>query len=447
MTIGSNLSLRLAAILLVGFIALQILVVAVALPSSDDARRPYNLPRPEEAAAIAAALDRAPLRERAGLVDALEGGGYSVALSPARPAPERGSGTLRDVERRYDAAMPGRQVEVDGRRGRIGRLIGPTARPARFFAPIRIVIPLHQGGVLLFTNRPSNSALGYLRRRAVMGALGGLVLLVALMVAVRQTTRPLSQLSQGVRRFAGNLDTPDLPIAGPREVRALAAAFNDMKAQIRALMGERTRVLAAIAHDLRTYLTRLRLRAEYIDDVGHRSRAIADLDEMTALLNDTLLLADRDGAPPNEPERVGVADALAAIVGAHLELAEPVTLMHVPADLAIAATPLSLRRILDNLIANAVRHGNAVTVAAHARGTTVDIVVEDDGPGVPSAALAGLGTPFHRLDPSRDRETGGAGLGLAIVRALASRDRAEVLFAQAAGTGLRVTIRYPSAGN
>jgi signal transduction histidine kinase len=172
---------------------------------------------------------------------------------------------------------------------------------------------------------------------------------------------------------------------------------------------------------------------------------VRDLDEMTALINDTLLLADRDSTPPSHPERVEVAPALAEIVDAHLELEESVMLAPVPGDLAIAATPLSLRRILDNLIANGLRHGGAVTISARASGDAVDILVEDDGPGVPAEALTRLGLPFHRFDPSRSRETGGAGLGLAIVRALAGRDHAEVLFAKRSPTGLRVTIRYPRA--
>lgn len=442
MTIGSNLSLRLAAILLTGFTALQLLVVVVALPSSD-ARRPYNLPQPEEAAAIANALDRAPAGERGKLMEALDGGLYSISLAAARPAPGRRSEDLLELEASYVAAMPGRQVTLDGRRPRLGRLIGAAARPARFFAPMRMTVGLNSGGVLLITSQPSDAARAYLQGRAVIGALGGLVLLVALMLAVRQTTRPLSQLSRGVRRFAGNLDTPDLPVSGPREIRELASAFNDMKARIRALIGERTRVLAAIAHDLRTYLTRLRLRAEFIDHPGQRARAVRDLDEMTALINDTLLLADRDSAPSGRPERVAVAHVLTEIVDAHRELGEAVSLATVPDELAIAATPLSLRRILDNLIANGLRHGSAVTISARATLDAGDIAVEDDGPGVPTAELASLGTPFQRLDPSRSRETGGAGLGLAIVRALAGHDQAEVTFGRGQAGGLRVTIRYP----
>lgn len=443
MTIGSNLSLRLAAILLGGFIALQLLVAFVALPSSEDSRRPFNLPRPEEAAAIVKALDRTPSAERTSLVEALNGGLYSLALAPALPQSNEHSNDLRDIDAGYRSAMPGRQVAVDGQRPRFGRIIGPAARTGRLFPPIRVGIGLNGGGALLITSQPSDATRAYLQSRAVIGALGGIVLLIVLMLAVRQTTRPLGDLSRGVRRFASNLDMPNLSVSGPGEVRELAAAFNDMKAQIRMLIDERTRVLAAIAHDLRTYLTRLRLRAEFIADSDHRSRAVRDLDEMTALINDTLLLADRDSAPPSRPERVDVGQALEEIAASYLELEEAISLAPPPDNLAIAATPLSLRRILDNLIANGLRHGNAVQISAQAIDGAVDIIVEDDGPGVPLDALARLGLPFQRFDPSRSRETGGAGLGLAIVRALAARDGADVLFAQGKPTGLRVTIRYP----
>lgn len=443
MTIGSNLSLRLAAILLAGFILLQLLIAAVALPTSGGSGRSYGLPRPDEAAAIADALDRAPPAGRDALVAAFDGGLYSLRLARALPPRWRSSDELEDLAERYRSAAQGRAVSVDGRRPRLSRWIGDAARPARFLAPIRVAIGLSDGDILLLTSQPSDDLRAYLQGRAVIGALGALALLCVLMLAVRQTTRPLGALSRGVRGFAADLDAPDLAVNGPREVRALATAFNDMKAQIRALLAERTRVLGAIAHDLRTYLTRLRLRAEFIDDPDHRARAVRDLDEMTALVNDTLFLADRDSAPPAHPETVPLGPALGDIVGAHAELGHLVTLAPVPEALAVAATPLALRRVLDNLIANGLRHGDRVTVAAHERGATVDIVVEDDGPGVPAEALSRLGLPFQRFDSSRSRETGGAGLGLAIVRALAGRDRAEVIFEHGDPHGLRVTLRYP----
>ncbi|RSV33978.1 HAMP domain-containing protein [Sphingomonas sp. ABOLE] len=446
MSIGSNLSLRLAAILLIGFLLVQLVIAVVVLPRSSDSGRSYGLPKPTEAAAIADALDRAPAAQRSALVGAFDGGLYSLSLASALPPRWRSSDELEGLAARYRAAANGRAVSVDGRRPRIGRWIGDVARPARFLAPIRVAIGLRDGEILLLTSQPSDDLRAYIQGRARVGAAGALVLLGALMLAVRQTTRPLGQLSRGVRRFADDLDAPDLPVRGPREIRALAAAFNEMKAQIRALVGERTRVLGAIAHDLRTYLTRLRLRAEFIDDGEQRNRAVRDLDEMAALIDDTLFLADRDSAPPARPEPVPLATALGEIVAAHAELGDAVTLAPVPADRAIAATPLALRRVLDNLIVNGLRHGTRVVVTAAAAGdASVAITVEDDGPGVPAAALSRLGLPFQRFDPSRSRETGGAGLGLAIVRALAGRDRASVRFEQATPHGLRVVLHYPRA--
>lgn len=443
MTIASSLSLRLAAILLAGFIALQVLIYAVTLPEGEEVQRANRLPLPQEAAAIVRALERAPDGERAGLAAVLDGALYSLRVSPAMPDRWKASSELGDVAARYREALPGHRISIEGRRPRFALREGQVPQGRRFLARIRVAIGLRGGGVLVMSSRPSERAQAQLRQRAMIGALGGLALLAALLLAVRQTTRPLAALSRGVRGFAAHVDAPDLPERGPREVRALAAAFNEMKGRIRALLGERTRVLGAIAHDLRTYLTRLRLRAEYIVDADHRARAIRDLDEMTALVNDTLLLADRDAAPPPRLERVALAPLLAEITAAHVELGHAVALAPVVPTLAIPATPLAVRRMIDNLVSNGVRHGEAVALTARGDASGVEIVVEDDGPGVAPEALVQLGLPFQRFDPSRSRDTGGAGLGLAIVRALADRDGATVVFAQGIAGGLRVTLRYP----
>jgi signal transduction histidine kinase len=444
MTIGSNLSLRLAAIMLFGFIVLQALIVAAALPEADNASGRYlGLPRPEEVVALADAIERAPAEGRQALADALDVGAlYSLRLTAGSIAAPRSSKALEDLAMRYRAAAPERTIRVDGLRPRLSRWIGDRPRLVRFFAPIKVTVGLKDGSALVISSQPSVELRAYQQRRALIAALGGLVLLIVLMLAVRQTTRPLGALSTGVRRFAGDFDAPDLPVRGPPEVRALAIAFNEMKSQIRALVAERTRVLGAIAHDLRTYLTRLRLRAEFIDDVEHRMRAVRDLDEMNVLVNDALFIGDRDAAPPSLPEPVPLAELLSEIVEAHVELGAKVDLAAMPSDVMVAATPLSLRRVIENLITNGLRHGSRVSIAAFALEGRVDIIVEDDGPGVPAEALARLGLPFQRFDPSRSRETGGAGLGLAIVRALAARDGAEVMFEHASPHGLRVSLRY-----
>jgi signal transduction histidine kinase len=194
---------------------------------------------------------------------------------------------------------------------------------------------------------------------------------------------------------------------------------------------------------MRTYLTRLRLRAEFIDDPRHRDGAVRDLDEMAALLDDTLFLAQGE-ADRSSAVALDLAAAAEALVAVRRELGDAVTL-DAAGPLPVRATPQSVRRILGNLIDNGLRYGAAVTVRLARDSDRADLIVEDDGPGVPPEVLVRLGEPFNRLDASRNRETGGAGLGLAIVRALAGRDGAEVIFANRAEGGLRVTIRYPAA--
>ncbi len=445
MTIGWNLSLRLAAILLAGFVALQLLIAGWALSPGADGRLPYGLPPPPQAAAIVAAVERAPQAERPVLVDALDNSLYSIDLVAAPPPARGGSSAAETLAARYAAAMPGRAIEVDGRLRRLNRWMGGAARPARFFAPLRLSVRLADGRTLRFTSQPSATVRRYLRNRSLLGAIGGLFVLAALLLAIRRTTRPLARLSREVRGLSRSLDAPDLPASGPREVRDLAVAFNEMKTRIRALIAERSRVLAAVAHDMRTYLTRLRLRAEYIDDPGHRERAVRDLDEMTALLNDTLFFAERDAAPAPAQEPVDLGAELAAIVRVRAEMGEPVDLAAMPPDLHVRATPLALRRILANLIDNGLRYGTRVSIAVERGEDAAVLTVVDDGAGVPDAVLGRLGQPFQRLDESRSRDTGGAGLGLAIVRALADREGVSLRFANREQGGLAVRLEWPLA--
>jgi signal transduction histidine kinase len=250
------------------------------------------------------------------------------------------------------------------------------------------------------------------------------------------------RLATGVRRFSSDLTTPDVPVTGSREMRELSLAFNEMKARIGVLMAERTRMLAGIAHDMRTYLTRLRLRVDFIDDPAQRAKAGADLDELSALLDDTLLFARRDAGAAPAPVRVDLTAEILALGDLRREMGEAVEIAPMPA-LAVGVDRTALRRMLANLIDNGIRHGRQVRIAAHVEGTLAVVTVQDDGPGVPDAALPRLGEPFGRLDPSRNRETGGAGLGLAIVRALAEREGAAVEFANGSAGGLIVTLRFP----
>jgi len=442
MSIGSNLSLKIAAILLCGFVLLQTVVwTAMTLPGGNE-RRLYNLPRPDELRTMVEIVETTPPAHRTRLIQLLNGSLYSVkmvASPPPEPASRRDG--LDAIEHDYANALPGYRVDMWGRRPLFRGFFQGRPRVSRFLAPVMLSVGLHDGTVLIVSSQPSSEVRAYLRERSLLLALGGVLVLVVLLLAVRQTTRPLVRLSHGVRDFASNLSAPDVPVGGSSELRELAIAFNDMKARIGALVAERTRILAGIAHDMRTYLTRLRLRAEFIEDSDQRDRAIADLDEMSALLDDTLIFAERDSRRERPSQFIDLRQELAAIVDLRLEMGQDIALS-TTAPATIRAEPLAFRRMLANLIDNAVRHGGNARLTVREAGDRVLVAIEDDGPGVPEEVLSRLGEPFGRLDPSRDRSTGGAGLGLTIVKALAEREEAVVGFANRPEGGFVATLSF-----
>lgn len=447
MTLGTNLSLRITAILVFGFVLLQLTVFTFTTflgPSSDAGAG--GLPQPAALAAICETFEQSTAAERPALLEAFNGSLYTVSLAREFPAADPGNSGRSALEQIYGPALGGRPVRISGRQPLLGIFNRGAFWPGRILSPTQIAVGLKGGGALVVDSRPSSLVRGFLNRRAFRGALGGLIVLAALALAVRQTTRPLVSLSRNIRTFAGKLDAPALPVEGSREMRDLAAAYNEMRERIAGLVSDRTRVLAAVAHDMRTYLTRLRLRVEFIADEAQRTKAVADLGEMSALLDDTLLFAGTETAAP-PLEALDLAIELEKIVTSRKEIGEPVLLDLGSSPLPIRANRLSLRRMLANLIENGLRHGRTVEIAAAATHDGIAVEVRDDGPGVPPDALARLGMPFQRLDPSRDRETGGAGLGLAIVRALAARQGAQVTFANRVPQGFAARIAFPRQRN
>jgi signal transduction histidine kinase len=226
-------------------------------------------------------------------------------------------------------------------------------------------------------------------------------------------------------------------------LRELSAAFNTMQGRIRGLMDERTRMLAAIVHDLRTYLTRLTLRAEFISDDAQRAKAGTDLAEMSQLLDDTLLFARQDAGRGDGARSIDIRRELEILVALRLERGQVVLLAPEAAG-AAWASPLALRRMIDNLVDNAARYGGAVTVDARPLGRRVEITVLDDGPGLPDAVLETITAPFERGEVSRNRRTGGAGLGLSIVKALAQGQGGRLTLANRPEGGLAAMIDLPA---
>lgn len=425
-----SLAVRLALALLLGLLLLQAAAFAVVV-WPDGRPIVYRLPPPQDAAAMARALEAAPPDVRPLVVEALNQGPLKVQLTPSFPSEPLGAPAARGdrfprLFDRYDRALEGRPFRVQAR-----RVSGQRG-------PVRILVQLKTGEVLAI-QRSANLVQRVGDRAMIFAAAVLAVMLLVLAVSLR-TVSPIGRLAVAARGIADDVDATDLPVQGVREARALSTALNDLKRRVRALLDERTRMLAAIAHDLRTYLTRLRLRAEFITDDDQRARAVADLEKMGQLLDDTLMFAK-----PVESGAPRVADAraeIAALVARRRELGQPVTdACEDPRVLPVRIAPLTLRRILDNLADNAVRYGGGARIRAWREADGILLSVDDDGPGAPDDALDRLTQPFERLEPSRGRGGGGAGLGLAIVRALAESQGGTLTLANRPGGGLSATVR------
>ncbi|MBX9749224.1 MAG: HAMP domain-containing protein [Roseococcus sp.] len=269
----------------------------------------------------------------------------------------------------------------------------------------------------------------------------------ALMIwwAMRRLTRPVADLAAAAERLGRGVNAPPLPENGPREVATAAAAFNTMASNIRRFVADRTQMLAAISHDLRTPITRLRLRAEFLDDEDQRRKMLADLAEMEAMIAATLTFARDDAA--NEPAGAVDLASLARTVLDEAADACPERAAAIayegPEHLVLQLRPVALKRALTNLIGNALKYGDAARLRLEARGQGAVLILDDDGPGIPEGAQEAVFQPFHRVEGSRNRETGGTGLGLTIARSILRAHGGDVTLGNREGGGLRVVARLP----
>lgn len=249
-------------------------------------------------------------------------------------------------------------------------------------------------------------------------AMGAGILILALVV-VRLIARPLRELSIAADRIGRPGEAAPVTEDGPREVRHTAQAFNRMQARIDRLIADRTQALAAVSHDLRTPIARLRLRAGFIEDAEAQRQIDADLDEMEAMI--TATLAYLRGEAGQEQARVAdIAAILRTLCDDASDAGRQVS-YDGPTQARLACRPIAVKRALANLIDNAVKYGGAARVRLDDRGDAVTVSVEDDGPGIPEAEVEAAFEPFRRLDPSRAPDVGGSGLGLTIARQVAER--------------------------
>ena len=284
--------------------------------------------------------------------------------------------------------------------------------------------------------------------RVFIGWMFGLSLLLLALAVYFMTrqVRPILRLAWAMDKFGKGRDVGDLRVAGPTEIRRAGAAFNLMRKRILRHISQRTEMLAAVSHDLRTPLTRMKLELEMLDEgratPGDINDLRSDVEEMTRVVDGYLDFARGEGAQESmAPVELGpylqeIADrASTPETRIDVELERPITL---------PLRPIAMRRCLANLIQNAARYGSCVRVRATSNHGQVWIAIDDDGPGIPVEQRTAVFKPFYRLDASRSPETGGVGLGLTIARDIVLGHGGDIELTDGPGGGLRVLIRLPN---
>ena len=382
-------------------------------------------------------------------------------------APDGDHGRVRRLDADpIDPRLPREaRVESDLRRElaedgvRVGR-IATGIRPAQPGAPPDLPAPRHhharprwtdyellvaveQPGRGWFVQRvPWPGSDGWLIWRLVAQTLllYGMVLVPLLWIG-RHISRPLEGLALAASRFRPGDGAAPLPLSGPHDVAAVIAAFNALRSRVDAMLDEKDRMLGAIGHDLRTPLAALRVRIESVEDDTDRARMIDTIAEMNRTLDDILSLA-RLGRPSEAPTEVDLAALVDAVVEDFRDLGADVTFLE-PGRLTLRLRPSLIRRAVRNLIENAVKYGGSATVGVARHADAVTIAVADQGPGIPEDRLGDVFDAFTRLETSRNRETGGIGLGLALARAIVREAGGDIVLANRPNGGLLATIHLP----
>ena len=260
-------------------------------------------------------------------------------------------------------------------------------------------------------------------------------------VAVRLAVRPIIQLGEAARELGQDFHRPPLPVKGSQEVRAATEAFNTMQTQLLQHMSERTRILAAISHDLQTPITRMRLRAEMIDEDPLRAKFQNDLDDMQTLVKEGLELA-KSLETTEAACAIDLNALVQALVGDAQEMGWSVTLEGQVTQ-SYTGHLNGLRRALWNLVSNGIKFGQAVQLTLAENSTHFLIQVHDQGPGIAPEEMDKVFEPFYRAEHSRNRDTGGTGLGLSIARNLIQAQGGEITLANADAGGLIASIFLP----
>ena len=261
------------------------------------------------------------------------------------------------------------------------------------------------------------------------------------LVATRQMVKPIQRFADAILLFGSNPKTPPLAETGPKEFRRVISAFNTMQNRIQRLIDHRTAMLAAISHDLRTPLTRIRLRGEFIHDPVQQERLFRDVDELQQMV-DGVLAFFRGDVQEEKLTTLDLPSLLQTIVDDFADHGVVLTYQG-PARLSFPGRPIALRRAIANLVENAVKYAVPPDIALAETPERLVITVRDRGPGIPEEALEQVFTPFFRLEKSRNRTTGGVGLGLTAARTIIREHGGDIRLANLADGGIEALITLP----
>jgi signal transduction histidine kinase len=418
---------RLALIFLVGLVAAHALSFwLVFMERGHAARSMMANYLARDTASSVAILERVPADERAAWLPRLERRNYRFVLGAALPP---------------KAAESPLALQLSGA---VGQVLGPpyqvlASESAQGGVQMRLHLQLKDGTPLAIElMEPSMQVSPW-----VVGVLAAQLALLLLLTwyAVRLATRPLQRLADAADALGPGEPAQPLSEEGPREVVQAARALNALQARVASYLAERMQILAAVSHDLQTPITRMRLRAELLDDTALRDKLQGDLNAMQALVQEGIAYARSAHSANEPPVRADLHALLDSLVCDYTDAGRAVQLLSMP-NLTVQTRPQALRRVMGNLVDNALKFAGAAEIAVTAdEDGAVCIAVRDRGPGIPADQLQAVLKPFYRLENSRSRETGGAGLGLAIAQQLAEALGGRLVLANREGGGLEVRLQ------
>lgn len=306
-----------------------------------------------------------------------------------------------------------------------------------------LMLQLSDGSWVEFSVPTRSWGLGEVPRTLIILLLTLSSTLLVALIATRHLAAPLQRFADGAKRFGVDFRAPPIAVVGPREIRQAILAFNATQAQLQHFLDDRTQMLAAISHDLRAPLTRMRLRGEFIEDAEQQARLFNDVDEMQAMINSALEFF-RDDARLEQATAFDLALLLQVLVN-DCKDAGTALAFEGPDRFVYIGRPIGIKRVLTNLIDNAIKYGNAPQIRLQAYAEQVEIQVMDRGPGIAAELREQVFVPFYRIEGSRNKHTGGVGLGLSAARAIVLEHGGSLTLNDRAGGGLVAEVILPRA--